>query len=138
MHTHLAPQDHSILPLPKETRQLFFQLGTTALNNLQGAHAAALFGALDVAEPDQAYVKVGLGMTYMCCSEHESAARYLSSECVQSSALADSANMLLAIIHKLNGNASGFDLAAERLSKNNSDLLPHVDEIKSMQLDPPQ
>jgi len=133
--TNSKPADSAALPLNRETRQLFFQLGTTALNNLQGSHAAALFGALEVAEPDQPYVKLGLGMTYLCCSEHESAAQYFSSEIVQSSPLADSANVLLALTHKLSGNASGFDLAAERISTQNSDLLPHVDEINTIQLD---
>jgi predicted Zn-dependent protease len=120
------------LPLDKETRQLFFQLGSTALNNLLGTHAAALFGALEVAEPDQAYPKVGLGMTYLCCSEFDTAAEYFNQEVVQNSSLAPSANALLAMSCKLDNNHSGFASASAKAVEGNAEFQSTVEDLKAV------
>jgi hypothetical protein len=129
-----AASTSQALPLDKETRQLFFQLGTTALNNLLGTHAAALFGALEIAEPDQAYVKLGLGMTYMCCSEFDTAAQYFSTEIVQNSALAPSANALLAMTFKLDNNNSGFEAASAKAVEGNSEFGSTIEDLKVVSL----
>jgi predicted Zn-dependent protease len=122
------------LPLDKETRQLFFQLGTTALNNLLGTHAAALFGALEVAEPDEAYAKLGLGMTYMCCSEFDTAVQYFTNDVVQNSALAPSANALLAMTCKLDNNNSGFEAASAKAVEGNAEFGSTIEDLKVVSL----
>ena len=121
----------SALPLEKETRQLFFQLGTTALNNLLGTHAIALFSALEKADPDQPYVKVGLGMTYLCCSDFDEASKYLQDPIVQNSPMAGSANTLLAICHKMDGNASGFEAASAKAVESDSEMGSTIDLLRS-------
>lgn len=121
-----------VLPLDKETRQLFFQLGTTALNNLLGTHGIALFGALEKAEPDQAYAKVGIGMSYMCCAEFQEASSYFQDPVVQSSPLAASANMLLAISSKLAGDASAFESAAAQALEGDSSMGSTVESLRQL------
>lgn len=123
---------NNVLPLDKETRQLFFQLGTTALNNLLGTHGIALFAALEKAEPDQAYAKVGLGMSYLCCSEFQEASSYFQDPVVQASPLASSGNMLLAISNKLAGNASGFESAAAQAMEGDPSMGATVDSLRQM------
>lgn len=118
------------LPLPREVRQLFFQLGTTALNNLLGPEAFTLFSDLEAAEPDQPYAKVGLGMAYMCCSEPVEAARYFQDPIVQQSPMAASANAILAICHKLDGNASGFEQASARALAGDAAIAPAIELLK--------
>ncbi len=133
MPTATAETDVSdVLPLDKETRQLFFQLGTTALNNLLGAHGIALFAALEKAEPDQAYAKVGIGMSYMCCSEFLEASSFFQDPVVQSSPLASSANILLAISSKLAGNASAFESAAAQALERDSSMGSMVESLRQM------
>jgi predicted Zn-dependent protease len=130
-HSHSSEDLQPALPLTKEARQIFFQLGTTALNNLLGTHAAALFGALEKAEPDQAYAKLGLGMSYMCVSDFDTAARYFNDDVVQSnSALAPSANVLLAMNCKLDNNNSGFEAAAAKAVQGNNEMQSTIEDLK--------
>ena len=130
-HSPTSETTQHALPLSKEARQLFFQLGTTALNNLLGTHAAALFGALEKAEPDQAYPKLGLGMAFMCISDFDTAARYFNDDIVQSnSSLAPSANTLLAMACKLDNNNTGFEVAAAKAVEGNSDLHGTIEDLK--------
>lgn len=121
------------LPLERETRQMFFQLGTTALNNLLGPESFALFSALESAEPDQPYAKVGLGMAYMCCSEFGEAARFLQDPIVQQSPMAASANALLAICCKLDGNASGFEHASAQAVAGDAGMASTIELLKETQ-----
>jgi len=134
-YTPSSENSQPALPLNKEARQIFFQLGTTALNNLLGTHAAALFGALEKAEPDQAYPKLGLGMAYMCVSDFDMAARYFNDDIVQSNnALAPSANVLLAMNCKLDKNNSGFEAAAAKAVQGNTEMQTTIDDLKSVSL----
>jgi hypothetical protein len=105
--------DEPLFPLDREMRKLFFQIGATAANNLKGVEALSLFQALELAEPDQAYPKVGIGLSAILMGDFQSAAEYLSNPIVHESPLAASANSFLALAHHLNGNASGFKRAVE-------------------------
>lgn len=105
--------DEQLLPLSSEARKLFFQIGVTAANNLKGVEALAMFQSLEAAEPDQAYPKVGIGLAAILMGDFQSASDYLTHPLVQSSPLVASANSFLAVAHHLNGNASGFERAAE-------------------------
>lgn len=103
---------NSVLPLEAEHRRLFFELGTVAANNLMGIDALFLFMALEKCEPQEAYPKVGLGMVHLLTGDFSGAQEYLSSPEAQNSPLAGSANTMLALVHKLNGNQSGFAAAS--------------------------
>jgi predicted Zn-dependent protease len=130
-HSPTSETMQHALPLSKEARQVFFQLGTTALNNLLGTHAAALFGALEKAEPDQAYPKLGLGMAYLCISDFDTAASYFNDDIVQSNtSLAPSANAPLAMACKLDNNNSGFEAASAKAVEGNADLHGTIEDLK--------
>jgi|688.fasta_scaffold699301_1 hypothetical protein len=133
-YTQSEQVEGNALPMDKQTRQLFFQLGTTALNNLLGTHAAALFGALEVAEPDEAYPKVGLGMTYLCCSEFDIAARYFNDEIVQNSSLAPSANALLAMSCKLDNDSAGFAIASAKAVEGDAEFSNTIEGLKAVSI----
>lgn len=135
MQNSIAESDVSaVLPLDKEVRQLFFQLGTAALNNLLGTHGIALFAALEKAEPDQAYAKVGLGMTHLCCSNFDEAARYFNDPIVQSSPLAASASALLAISSKMEGNASAFESASAKALEGDPSMDSTIESLRQVTL----
>jgi hypothetical protein len=135
METPIAnEQSTDVLPLEKETRQLFFQLGTAALNNLLGTHGIALFSALEKVEPDQAYAKVGLGMTHLCCSNFDEAARYFNDPIVQSSPLAASASALLAISSKMEGNASAFESASAKALEGDPSMDSTIESLRQVTL----
>jgi hypothetical protein len=103
----------SALPLTRELRQLFFQLGVTAASDLKGVEALQMFTALEIAEPDEAYPKVGIGLAAILMGDFEGASNYLQHPVVQNSALAGSASSFQAMAHHLNGNLSGFQRSAE-------------------------
>ena len=112
---------NSVLPLETDMRRLFFELGTVASNNLMGIDALFLFMALEKCEPQEAYPKVGLGLVHLLIGDFSGAKGYLSSPEAQNSKLAASANAMLALVHKLDGNQSGFaaaSLAATEKSPN--------------------
>jgi len=105
--------DTPLFPLDRETRKLFFQLGATAASDLKGVEALMMFTALEKAEPEEGYPKVGIGLSAILMGDFRGAAEYLSHPAVQSSPLAASANSFLAMAHYLEGNASAFDRAAQ-------------------------
>jgi len=109
-----------VLPLKSEFRRLFFELGTVAANNFMGVEALFLFNALEKCEPQEAYPKVGLGMVHMLVGNLSGAKDYLTRPEAQNSRLAASANAMLALVHKLDGNESGF-AAASLATNENSD-----------------
>jgi hypothetical protein len=127
-------QSNNVLPLDKQTRQLFFQLGTAALNNLLGTHGIALFSALEKVEPDQAYAKVGLGMTQLCCSNFDEASRYFNDPVVQNSPLAASASALLAISSKMEGNASAFESASAKALERDPSMGSTIESLRQVTL----
>ena len=110
--------DEPLFPLDRETRKLFFQIGATAANNLKGVEALSMFQALETAEPDQPYPKVGIGLGAILMGDFQSAEEYLNNPMVQESPLAASANSFLALSHHLNGNASGFERAVANTKTN--------------------
>lgn len=109
-NTQNEPLD-TVIPLGVDYRRLFFELGTVAANNLMGIDALFLFMALEKCEPQEAYPKVGLGMVHLLTGDFSGAQGYLSSPEAQNSKLAASANAMLALVHKLDGNQSGFAAA---------------------------
>lgn len=115
-----------ILPLDRETRKLFFQLGATAASDLKGVEALKMFNALEIAEPDQAYPKVGIGMLAMLLGDFQGAENYLNHPIVQSSRLATSANSFLAMAHQLNGNTSAFQNTANKIKSNSHGEYDHM------------
>lgn len=105
--------DQPLFPLDRETRKMFFQLGATAASDLKGVEALMMFTALETAEPDEAYPKVGIGLSAILMGDFHNAASYLTHPTVQTSPLAASANSFLAMAHHLDGNASAFEMASE-------------------------
>jgi hypothetical protein len=104
--------DAPLFPLDRDTRKLFFQIGAAAANNLKGFEALLMFQALEVAEAEEAYPKVGVGLGAILMGDFSGALNYLNHPIVQSSSLAASASTFLAIAQHLQGNASGFEQAA--------------------------
>ena len=102
-----------LFPLDREIRQLFFQIGATAASDRKGVDALLMFMALESAEPDEAYPKVGIGLSAILMGDFQGAAKYLSHPAVLSSPLAASANSFLAMAHHLDGNHSAFERAAQ-------------------------
>lgn len=103
----------SVLPLEKEMRQLFFQLGATAASDLKGVEALQMFTALEIAEPDEAYPKVGIGLAAILMGDFDGSSKYLQHPIVQNSPLAGSASSFQAMAHHLNGNESAFRRSAD-------------------------
>jgi hypothetical protein len=66
----------------------------------------------------------------MCCSEAGEAARYFQDPIVQQSPMAASANALLAICCKLDGNASGFEQASAQALAGDAAIAPTIDLLK--------
>ena len=108
----------SVIPLGVDYRRLFFELGTVAANNFMGIDALFLFMALEKCEPQEAYPKIGLGMVHLLIGDFSGAQGYLSSSEAQNSKLAASANAMLALVHKLDGNQSGFAAASLATAEN--------------------
>lgn len=124
------------LPLESETRSLFYELGTVAVNNLLGYEALQLFTELRTAEPDAGYPIVGLGLTAMLCGDFADAEGQFSHPTLAASTLAPYAQALLAICYKMQGNNSGFD-AASKAAKESSDpgIATSMDELVSVNID---
>jgi hypothetical protein len=100
------------LPLDRDLRVLFYEIGTVGVNNLLGYEAFQLFTELQMAEPDAAYPYVGLGVVGLATGDMEISRNNFTHPVVASSALAPFAQGLLAICHKLQGNNSGFEAAS--------------------------
>jgi len=101
------------LPLERDLRVLFYELGTVGVNNLMGYEALQLFTELQVAEPEAAYPYVGLGVVGLATGDMEFSKNNFTHPVVAASALAPFAQGLLAICHKLQGNNSGFEAASK-------------------------
>lgn len=112
--------EQPLFPLDRETRKMFFQIGATAASDLKGVEALMMFSALETAEPDEAYPKVGIGLSAILMGDFQNASTYLTHPAVQSSPLAASANSFLAMAHHLDGNASAFERAAENAKSSSS------------------
>lgn len=87
-----------------------------------------------MAEPDEAYPKVGLGMTYLCCSEFDIAARYFNDEIVQNSSLAPSANALLAMSCKLDNDSAGFAIASAKAVEGDAEFSNTIEGLKAVSI----
>lgn len=124
------------LPLERETRSLFYELGTIAVNNLFGYEALQLFTELRAAEPDAGYPIVGLGLTAMLCADFAEAESQFSHPTVAASTLAPYAQALLAVCYKMQGNNSGFDTAS-KAAKEASDpgIASSMDELVGVNID---
>lgn len=139
MMPEIQPETASIgevLPLDTEFRRLFFELGTVAANNLMGVEALFLFNALEKCEPQEAYPKIGLGMVHLLVGDFSGAKDYLTSPEAQNSRLADSANAMLALVHKLDGNESGFAAASLSINKNcdNGEFSQVMQDLESVSM----
>jgi len=126
----------NLLPLERETRSLFYDLGTIAVNNLMGYEALQLFTELRTAEPDAGYPIIGFGLTAMLCGDFAEAESQFSQPTVAASSLAPYAQALLAICYKMQGNNSGFE-AASKAAKESSDpgIATSMDDLVAVNID---
>ncbi|MFZ4115092.1 MAG: tetratricopeptide repeat protein [Chthoniobacterales bacterium] len=93
-HPH-KKEHHDPLPnketglLSKKDRQMFMELGFTASSNFLPWEAHALFGQLLLAEPEEAYSRVGLAYCKIMGGQFEDAHDLLKHHSVASSKLKD-------------------------------------------------
>lgn len=80
--------------LTKKDRQLFMELGFTASANFLPWEGHSLFGQLMLAEPEQAYPRVGLAYCKMMGGQFQDAHNLLKDPIVGSSSLKDYAMAL--------------------------------------------
>ena len=80
--------------LTKKDRQMFMELGFTASANFLPWEGHALFGQLMLAEPEEAYPRVGLAYCKMMGGQFEDAHTLLKNQIVTSSKLKDYAMAL--------------------------------------------
>jgi hypothetical protein len=102
----------SLLPLERDMRVLFYELGVVGVNNLMGYEALQLFTELQKVEPEAAYPLVGLGMLGLATGDFHAAESHFTHPIVAQSPLAPYAQGFLAVSHKLQGNNSGFEAAS--------------------------
>lgn len=122
----------ALLPLEKDIRVLFYDLGIVAVNNLLGYEALLLFTDLHLAEPEAPYPIVGLGLVSMATGDLQGAKQHFTNPIVLESPLAPYAQGYLALTYKLSGNRGGFEeasLAAQEGSNGElRDVLQEVGE----------
>ncbi len=75
--------------LSREDRQMFMELGFTASTNFLPWEAHALFGQLMLAEPAEAYARIGLSYCKIMGGQFHDAHQLLDQQSVSSSALKD-------------------------------------------------
>ncbi len=75
--------------LDKKDRQMFMELGFTASTNFLPWEAHSLFGQLMLAEPEEAYPRLGLAYCKIMGGQFEDAHKLLNNEIVLSSKLKD-------------------------------------------------
>jgi hypothetical protein len=102
----------ALLPLEKDVRVLFYELGIVAVNNMLGYEALQLFTDLQLAEPEAPYPLVGLGLVAMATGDFQGAKQYFTNPIVLESPLAPYAQGYLALTYKLSGNKGGFEEAS--------------------------
>lgn len=102
----------ALLPLEKDFRVLFYELGIVAVNNMLGYEALQLFTDLQLAEPEAPYPIVGLGLVAMATGDFQGAKQYFTNPIVLESPLAPYAQGYLALTYKLSGNKGGFEEAS--------------------------
>jgi len=86
-NTSLDEQSNDLLT--KADRQMFMELGFTASTNFQPWEGHALFGQLLLAEPEQAYPRVGLAYCKIMGGQFEDAHKLLKNKVVENSSLRD-------------------------------------------------
>lgn len=101
-----------LFPLERDSRVLFYELGTVAVNNLLGFEALQLFTDLQLAEPEAPYPFVGLGLVAMAMGDLQGAKENFTHPIVLESPLAPFAQGYLALSYKLSGNNGGFEEAS--------------------------
>ena len=75
--------------LTKKDRQMFMELGFTASTNFLPWEGHALFGQLLLAEPAQAYPRIGLAYCKIMGGQFEDAHKLLKNKIVENSSLSD-------------------------------------------------
>lgn len=131
--------DHSSafpLPLDKEMRVLFYELGIIGINNLLGYEALQLFADLKTAEPEAAYPVVGLGVVALATADFNEAQRNFTDPIVRESPLAPFAQGYLALSYKLSGNHGGFhEASAAAAEGSNGNLKATLDDLEHAVID---
>lgn len=126
----------ALLPLEKDIRVLFYELGIVAVNNMLGYEALQLFTDLHLAEPEAPYPIVGLGLVAMATGDFQGSKQYFTDPIVLESPLAPYAQGYLALAYKLSGNKGGFEeasLAAQEGS--NGELQSVLQEVGDAVID---
>ena len=108
--------------LTKKDRQMFMELGFTASANFLPWEGHALFGQLMLAEPTQAYPRVGLAYCKMMGGQFEDAHNLLKDQVVTTSTLKDYALALRGLAFHLEKRPQEldtlFNLNKDSLEKN--------------------